>query len=119
MQTIDLVHFLSCGVGLALVAQRKPQVVMRFFEIGLQLDGALERRDGASRVAAGFEFLPKIELCSGIVGIDGYRFAELRKGASVIALSTQGHAQQHVCRCKLRIQLEGATKLSRSTREIA
>ena len=51
---------------------------MRIFVIRFQLDGALERRDGACQVAASFQFLSKIELCSGITGIDGHRFAEFR-----------------------------------------
>jgi hypothetical protein len=87
MQSSDLAHFLLCGVRLASGAQRKTQVVVSIFEIRVQPDGALEGGDSASQVAAGFQFLAKIELCWGIVAIDAYCFAELRKGGSVIALS--------------------------------
>ncbi len=43
---------------------------MRIFEVRFQLDSALEGRDGACQVAASFQFLSKIELCSRITRIE-------------------------------------------------
>src|ERR1700722_10271173 len=77
-QTIDVVQFLLSSFRLALGMKGDPKVVMRLFVVRFQLDGALQGCDGAYQVAASFQFLSKIELCSGITRIGSHRFAEFR-----------------------------------------
>ena len=107
------------GTGIALRTQGDTQVIVRLFEIRLQLDRPPEGRDRAGCVAIGFEFFAEVTLCLRIIGIDFDGFAELGEGASVIALAAQRHAQQRVRPCVPGIQAKGATKLSRRARQIA
>jgi len=55
-------------------------------------DGALEGRDGAYQVAASFQFLFKIELCSGILG-SAPPLCGIPLSGSVIALAAQHHTR--------------------------
>ena len=54
MQGVQIIQLLFRRAGFALSAQSDTQAVVRLFEIRLQLDRPPERRDCASRVAAGF-----------------------------------------------------------------
>src|SRR2546430_3634190 len=105
----------GCGLG----TQGDPQVMGRLFEVRLQRGRPPERRDGAGRVAVGFELLAEVTLRLRIFGIDFDRLAELDEGSRAIALAAQCYAQQRVRPCQAGIKAQGAAKLGRGGVQIA
>src|ERR1700756_1770322 len=119
MQSRKFIQLLFGRAGVSLAAQSEGKTVVCLLEVGFEFDGATKCRDGARRVAVGFQFAAEVVLSVHIVGIECRGLAKLIERALVVCLTTQKYAQHEVRGRKTGIQLDRATELGGSFSQIA
>jgi hypothetical protein len=89
VQAFQLAEFLLTGFRFSLSAQSDTEIVVRFFEIRLERNGALKSGDRSGQIVAGLQFHAEVILRLGILRIELDRLAKLRERAGMIAVAAQ------------------------------
>src|SRR6267154_5555522 len=119
VQRVQLLQLFLSSFGLSLRTQRNPQVVVRIFKVGPQLNRLLKGCDSSGVVSAGLKLLAEVVLHFRIFWVDLARLAKLSERAGMIALTTQRNAHHEVRWRKTGIREQGLAKLGCRSSQIA
>ena len=86
--------------------QSHAERVVRLAQLGIDLEGLLERIDGAREITSFTQCLPELVLESGVARIGSRDTAEMFQGACEVAFLAQSHPQVHVSGDAVRLERE-------------
>ena len=119
MERLYLAKFFSGFSLLSADAQRDAEIVVRLFEIGLELHRLLESGDGPVQILGATESFAQVVLGVRVARVKAHGFAKLLERSRLVAQAAQGNAEPGMRRGVRRFELDSAAKLRRSLVQIA